>query len=78
MNKIEIEDLCQIIALALEVEKSEISPSASSDTIDDWDSLGHILILTALRDHFGGDYQESPEIASATSVGEIFSILNEG
>lgn len=78
MNKIAMDELCRLVAVGLEVDESEIDESTTAEAIDDWDSLGHIQILTELREHFGDDYQEKPEIASATSVAEMFSILNGG
>jgi len=77
MPKINMDVLCQIVTSALDAEDGEVTENTTSDSIDSWDSLGHIRVLLFLQEHFGDGYVESPEIASAVSVKEIHKILNE-
>jgi acyl carrier protein len=68
------EKLLQIITKALGL-KEQISKDDSIQTIEEWDSLGHLEILAALDMEFEGRMASIQDLASATSVKEIFDIL---
>ena len=42
----------QIMALLFEVNAEEINLESSPDTIDNWDSLRHMNLVTALEEEF--------------------------
>ena len=42
----------------------------------EWDSLGHLSILTALDDATGGKASSISDLGDASSVSEIISILD--
>ena len=42
----------QIMALLFEVNAEEINFESSPDTIDNWDSLRHMNLVTALEEEF--------------------------
>lgn len=71
------EDLFKIVEEATESESGSVDITSTSETIENWDSLGHLDILVRLRLHFGDDYIEDERLGTAVSVEEIFSILNE-
>tara|TARA_B100000780_G_scaffold274318_1_gene239153 strand:- start:1963 stop:2193 length:231 start_codon:yes stop_codon:yes gene_type:complete len=71
------EDLFKIVEEATESELGSVDISSTSETIENWDSLGHLDILVRLRIHFGNDYIEDERLGTVVSVKEIFSILNE-
>lgn len=66
-----------IVAKALEVEKSSINLDTKSSDIPEWDSLGHLAILSKISEEIGDQYNESQELASSSSVREIFNCLNQ-
>lgn len=41
-----------VMALVFEMEPSQISDSASTSTIDNWDSLNHMNLVVALEEEF--------------------------
>ena len=47
------DDLCILIKEALDADDN-IDINSSSDNIPEWDSLGHLSVLTALDDPTGG------------------------
>jgi acyl carrier protein len=47
------EKLRQVLADVLDLEVSEISETASVDTIEKWDSLKHLNLVLALEEKFG-------------------------
>ena len=72
------EDLFKIIENATESEPGSVDMSSTSETLEHWDSLGHLDILMRLSEHFGDGYEEDERLGTVVSVEEIFSILNEG
>jgi len=72
MNK---DDLLILIKNALEVEHIDLS--SSMDTIDEWDSLGHLSILSAIDEKLEGKASDVSDLASATSVEKIINILEK-
>ena len=72
MNK---DDLLSLIKNALEVEHIDLS--SSMDTIEEWDSLGHLSILSAIDERLDGKASDISDLASATSVEKIINILEK-
>ena len=72
MNK---DVLLNLIKDALKAE--EIGLNSSMDNTDDWDSLGHLSILSAIDQSLDGKASNLDELASATSVEKIISILEK-
>ncbi len=55
--------------------KRDIKETDSMHTIAEWDSLGHLVVLTALDKEFKGKIAEIKDIAAADSVKKILTIL---
>lgn len=68
--------LIQLIEEATDSTQGSVSMESTSGDIAGWDSLGHLQILSMLREHFGEDYDEDPDLATATSAKEIFEIIS--
>ncbi len=66
-----------IVAQALEVEPNLVTIDTKSSDIPEWDSLGHLAILSKISEEIGDQYNESQELASSSSVREIFNCLNK-
>jgi acyl carrier protein len=73
MNK---KDLFSKIANALEIN-DEVTIDSSNETILQWDSLGHISVLSMLDDETDGASSELVDLTQATSVKKIVEILTE-
>ena len=71
-----INTLMKEIAEALELPESAITPESDNTTIEEWDSLGHISILSRLDLCFDNITERLPDLASAVSVAEIFQLLS--
>ena len=69
------EKVISIIAEALDAEKDSININTKSSDIAEWDSLGHLSILSKISEEIGDQYNESQELASASSVKEIYECL---
>ena len=64
----------ELISRALEVEIEEINIDTKSSDIPDWDSLGHLTIISEIQDAFP-DLEEAEALGSASSVKEILDAL---
>jgi acyl carrier protein len=65
------------IAEALEVEEVLVTVDSVSGDLEEWDSLGHISIMSFLDKSFGEITERVPDFASATSVKEIIALLEQ-
>lgn len=63
------------IAESLEVDISSVSIDTVSSDLEEWDSLGHISIMSYLDKTYGDITERVPDFASATSVREVLELL---
>ena len=70
---ITIAELTDLVAQALDVD--QVDENASMENIEQWDSLGHLSVLTLIDKHLEGKASTLAGLASATGVGEIARIL---
>jgi acyl carrier protein len=65
----------ELVAEVLYIDLSLVDDNSGPETIEAWDSLGHINIITAIEEEF--DIEISPdEIAEITTVNDIKKILS--
>ena len=67
----------QIIAEVLELGEREISDDDGRETIQEWDSLGHLSILSALDKEFNGKVASIESLAGVKTIKEIVQILGK-
>jgi len=66
----------QVIALIKEALEAEaITESSSADNVPEWDSLGHLNILSMLDTATNGGIADLTDLAKANSVNKILAIL---
>lgn len=70
-------ELFEKIEIALGLNTGSLTIESSSENTEDWDSLGHIIILDALDDATSGVSADITELTQATSVAEIVEILTD-
>jgi len=70
-------EILDIIAKSLEVNSSKITLESTVDTIEEWDSLGHLSILVALDKRFNGKIAGISDMATVNSINSIFEILED-
>ena len=66
----------EVVARVFSLDPSEITDQSSKDTITEWDSMGHLSLITGLEEHF----KVSLAIADAmamTNVGQIKRVLKD-
>ncbi|URQ73747.1 hypothetical protein M9C82_01040 [SAR86 cluster bacterium] len=75
MPKITQETLFDAISKALDVDSSKVNLDSSIDTIEEWDSLGSLSILTSLDELSDGETSKIEDISSAASCKDIIDLL---
>ncbi len=68
-------NLISLIKEAIDAD-DEITLDSSMENVPEWDSLGHLSILTALDDATEGKASSISDLGDASSVSEIISILD--
>ena len=68
------EQLQEIMASALELDKNAIRESSTMEDIEEWDSLGHVHIMVALEQAFDL-YMDVDDFAELDSVSGILQYL---
>jgi acyl carrier protein len=73
----QINELLIEIAAALEVDAGVVLPESQIGSIEEWDSLGHISILSRLDLVYDNITERVPDLASCTTVAEIHKLLEQ-
>jgi acyl carrier protein len=74
--KITKDELISMITNALDAD-DVITLDSTMDDISEWDSLGHLSILTSLDEATDGKASSLSELGDSSSVNEIISILEK-
>jgi acyl carrier protein len=61
------EKVADTMAVVLNVDRAEITPDSSMDSIDAWDSLKHMKLVMALEQEFDFEFEEE-QIVEMLSV----------
>ncbi len=72
-----MEEICRIIEQALELEEGSVGSNDNMDTIEKFDSLGLLAILSALEKRYGNKVASIDALAGVQSVREIFNLLKK-
>jgi len=70
-------DVLISIEKALEIPSGTIQLDADAESIEAWDSLGHLSVLTALDMLFEGKIAEINELGEASSIPKILEALKK-
>jgi len=68
--------LTRIFSDVFDIDAALITPDASPDTIDDWDSLSHINMVLAIEGEFGIKFTMT-EVAQLTRYDKIMALITE-
>ena len=66
--------LAEIIGILLEIDTAEVTRETSPDTVNQWDSLNHINICTAVSQEFSIPIT-TEEMTSMRNVGDLVKLL---
>jgi len=68
--------VCQIVAETLKLPPDDVGDDASSDSLEAWDSLGHLDVIQAIEAATGVKFSMT-EIPELTSVEKIDAALRD-
>lgn len=57
-------------------EKITLTSETTAEDVEDWDSLSHITLISAVEDEFGIKFKMK-EVSTMKNVGEMVSIITE-
>ena len=75
MADIKDEEIIQLIGKALNINADTLTADSSAQQLEEWDSLGHLGILSDLDRFYDGKIAGIKEMAQADSVGKILQLL---
>jgi acyl carrier protein len=67
--------LQRVVSEVFQMPAGDVTDELSPDTLDDWDSLSHLRLVSALEEAFGVKF-ENAEIMDMTTVGAIREIVS--
>lgn len=76
MNNNIINRLTEVFRDVFDDDSIVISPSTTSNDIEDWDSIEHINLIGAVEDEFGLRFKMK-EVSGMKNVGEMINIISE-
>lgn len=68
------ERLNEVFRNVFDDDKIEVEAGTTADDIEDWDSLEHINLISAVEDEFGIRFKMG-EVSSMKNVGEMVDII---
>ncbi|MCH5324078.1 MAG: acyl carrier protein [Eubacterium sp.] len=68
------ERLNEVFRDVFDDDELEVEEGTTADDIDDWDSLSHITLISAVEDEFGIRFKMG-EVSSMKNVGEMVEII---
>lgn len=57
-------------------EKVTLTSETTAEDVEDWDSLSHITLISAVEEEFGIKFKMK-EVSAMKNVGEMVSIISE-
>ena len=71
------DDLIKSISKALDVSYKKINDNTNNENLEEWDSLGHLAILSAIDKSTNGKASGIETLSSCTSFRELLKILKK-
>ena len=66
--------VCEIVSTIFNVPRNEVNADSSSKTVENWDSMGHLMLILELEQEF--DKQFAPEdVEKMYDVATIVKVL---
>lgn len=70
--------LIEIISNALNVKKNKVTMKLKKESIEEWDSLGHLSILSAIDKTTKGKASKINNLSNFKTVKELYDKLKKG
>lgn len=71
----EIDVLNEVFQEVFDNNSLKISRETTADDVDGWDSMTHILLISAIEDKFGIEFSQK-EVVRFKTVGDLLDSIN--
>ena len=72
---INIDALNEVFKMVFDNPHIQIAPETTADDIDEWDSLSHVLLLSAIEESFNIEFSQQ-EVMLFDCVGDMLDSVN--
>lgn len=69
------QEIKELVAEVFNIDESEVTPNLSQDTLDNWDSLNHLQLVTAVEEEFNISLTMD-EIDEITNIEKLINVIN--
>ena len=73
---ISIEDLSEVFKAVFDDDELDITEESSANDVEGWDSMTHVLLLSAIEEQFGIEFNHK-EVRKFQTVGDLLDSVNE-
>lgn len=72
---INIEDLSEVFKIVFDDDEMIVNEESSANDVEGWDSMTHVLLLSAIEEKYGIEFNQK-EIRKFQTVGDLLNSVN--
>ena len=72
---ISIKDLSEVFKIVFDDEEINVTEENTANDIEGWDSMTHVLLLSAIEESFGIEFNQK-EVRKFQTVGDLLASVN--
>lgn len=72
---ISIKDLSEVFKVVFDDEELSVTEENTANDIEGWDSMTHVLLLSAIEEKFGIEFNQK-EVRKFQTVGDLLASVN--
>jgi acyl carrier protein len=72
---ISIKDLSEVFKVVFDDEEINVTEENTANDIEGWDSMTHVLLLSAIEESFGIEFNQK-EVRKFQTVGDLLASVN--
>ena len=72
---ISIEDLSEVFKIVFDDGELNVNEESSANDVEGWDSMTHVLLLSAIEEKYGIEFNQK-EVRKFQTVGDLLNSVN--
>lgn len=72
---ISIEDLSEVFKIVFDDDDLNVTEESSANDVEGWDSMTHVLLLSAIEEKYGIEFNQK-EVRKFQTVGDLLNSVN--
>ncbi len=72
---ISIEDLSEVFKIVFDDDDRNVTEESSANDVEGWDSMTHVLLLSAIEEKYGIEFNQK-EVRKFQTVGDLLNSVN--